>query len=607
MSETTPNDTGAEGIEDLDAEVDRELAEALGDQSIEDLMSTASEAPPEPPPEPPPETSPQSSPENAPDAVNALETAFERAPDEARGSTPGTPPAPAPGSSPATSPQVDGPSARAPSPETGDVSVAATGSSDTDGRTRGEQDLDDDDHVNLALRRGRVGKIHGEDVFVDLFDTDGKLQGLVPLKQFERAPRIGCIMDFLVERIDESEGLIHLSREGAVGALGWDQMRRGSIVEARVVATNKGGLELELAGGIHGFMPASQIDLGHVDDLEFFVGQKLRASVQELNRRSRRVVLSRRRYLERERARQRERLLKELEAGQIRDGTITRVVDFGAFVDLGGIDGLLHITDMSYSRVEKPGDLVRPGQQVAVKVLKIEEDGKRIRLGLKQAAPDPWEAVGSKYHAGNEVSGRVVRIADFGAFVEVEPGVEALLPISEMSWKRIHKPNEVCKEEDVLKLRVLQVDGQKRRMSLSLKQVQGDPWEGCETNYAKHSLVEGTVVRTTNFGAFVEIETGLEGLVHISELADRRVNTVEEILKVGDTRQFRVLEVNPADRRISLSVKAVDRLPPAEEDAAASEREWPTTKAKPAKRTEALKGGMGNSGALGTGLGDLKL
>ncbi|MAE62894.1 MAG: hypothetical protein CMJ18_01365 [Phycisphaeraceae bacterium] len=518
MSTSNDGSGGREPVPDLDANLEQEIANALGDESIEDLISGERKAAP-----------------------------------------------------------ADG--AAGDAPEQGEG------------------------HVEYELKRGRIASVQDEDVFVTLTGTDARLQGVVPLKQFDRPPRVGSIMDFVLDRIDEAEGLVHLSREGAISATAWTEMTRGTAVEARVVSTNKGGLELELAGRIRAFMPASQVDIRHVDDLESFVGQKLPATVQEIDRRSKRILLSRRQYLETQNRAKRELLMKELEPDQVRDGTVTSIVPYGAFVDLGGADGLVHISDMSYSRIENPSEVLRVGQNVSVKVLKIENEGERIRLGLKQVAPDPWESVAARYNVGDQISGRVVRTASFGAFIEVEPGIEALLPISEMSWKRIGKPDEVCRKDDVLKLSVLQVDPEKHRMSLSLKQVQDDPWRDASERYPAHSDVEGTVVRTTDFGAFVEIETGLEGLIHISQLADRRVNTVDEIVKVGDPTKCRVLEVNEKDRRMSLSIKALTAPGQAEMEV---ERE-PPPKHKGPKRTGPLQGGMGNQGGMGIGLKDLKL
>ena len=249
--------------------------------------------------------------------------------------------------------------------------------------------------------RGRISAIRGEDVFIDItggLSTEGaKLQGVLPLAQFERPPRMGSIMDFVVDKVNEKEGLIYLSREGAISLATWDQLTRGSVVEARCTKANKGGLELEMVGSIRAFMPASQIDLYHVDDLEQFVGQKLEAVVQEIDRKAKKVLLSRRTHLENLKVKNRDKVLKEIEVGQEREGTVSSVVDFGAFIDLGGVDGLVHVTDMSHAHVNKPSDVVKAGDKVQVKVLKIDTEKNRIALGMKQIQPDPWDGIGDKY------------------------------------------------------------------------------------------------------------------------------------------------------------------------------------------------------------------
>lgn len=458
------------------------------------------------------------------------------------------------------------------------------------------------------IRRGRISAIRGEDVFVELAGEAGKLQGIVPLIQFDRPPRLGSIMDFVVDHIDERQGLVFLSREGAVSRTTWEQLQKGSAVEARVVATNKGGLELEMVGGIRAFMPASQIDLHHVDELEPLVGQKLEATVQEIDRKSKKVLLSRRALLQQRREQGKAKVMAELEPGQIREGKVSNIVDFGVFVDLGGVDGLVHVSDMSYTHVDKPSEVVKPGQTVRVKVLKIDPEKERISLGMKQVEPDPWEGIENRVHTGDQVSGRVVRTTNFGAFIEIQPGVEGLLPLSEMSWKRIGKAEDVVKEGDNVRLQVLNVDPVKKRISLSLKESQGDPWVGAEHKYAANTVVEGKVIGTPEFGAFVELEPGVEGLVHISELADRRVGQVQDVVKPGDVVKVRVLEVSEDTRKIRLSIKQVDK--PAEANQASREEiaahSQPTPQARRPKPAN-LKGGMDARGGIGKGLGGLSL
>jgi small subunit ribosomal protein S1 len=417
--------------------------------------------------------------------------------------------------------------------------------------------------IEHQLKRGRITGIQGDDVFVELAGLDAKNQGIVPLTQFERPPRVGSIMDFVVERIDDKEGVTILSREGAVSRATWDHLAPGAVVEARVTATNKGGLELEMVGNIPAFMPASQVDLHYVENLTDYVGQKLIARVQEINRKGKKVLLSRRQHLEAERELKRASLWEQLEVGQVRDGTVSSVVDYGAFVDIGGADGLIHISDLSYTHVKHPSEAVHVGQAVKVKVLKIDQAKNRISLGLKQVAPDPWETLEQRIKQGDQISGRVLRVADFGAFVEVEAGIEGLLPISEMSWKRVGNPHDVVKEGDVLRLGVLSVDLSKRRISLSLKQAQGDPWIGATVKYARNTVVEAKVISIADFGAFVELEPGIEGLVHISELSDQRVHAVGDVVKVGDRKQLRVLEVDEDNRRVRLSLKSASKELPA--------------------------------------------
>lgn len=474
----------------------------------------------------------------------------------------------------------------------------------------------DDGAIPHELRRGRIAAIRDDEVFVELAGV-GKTQGIISLRQFERAPRIGSIMDFVVASFDEAEGLYQLSREGAVGRATWDQITKGSAVEARVVGSNKGGLELEMVGNVRAFMPASQVDIGRVEDLSTMVGQKVQAIVQELDRKAKRVVLSRRQYLEKQREQQKGKTLATLELDQIREGVISSVMEYGAFVDLGGIDGLIHVSDISYSRVDNPGDHLKVGDKVNVKVLKIDPAKGRISLGLKQIEPDPWSFVSQSLRVGDQVSGRVTRTAPFGAFVEVDRGVEGLCPISELSWKRIGKVEDIVQPDQSLLFKILEIDPGKRRLSLSLKQAAGDPWIGATVTYAPKSIVKGTVLSCTEFGAFIELQVGVEGLVHISELDNKRVNLVTDVLKPGDEKEFRVLTVDEDSRRISLSLKQVAALTEdvraaerADRDAqhAAMQASRPASAgAKPRKPMGNMKGGLGKSGALGMGLGELKL
>lgn len=464
-----------------------------------------------------------------------------------------------------------------------------------------------------AIRRGRISAIREEDVFVEMRGIEGKNQGIVPLKQFDRPPRVGSIMDFVVERFDESEGLLILGREGAVRQATWQQLERGAIIEARVTASNKGGLELEMAGGIRAFMPASQIALHHIEDLDQFIGQRLQAHVQNIHHKTKKIILSRRKHLEKERADRRKKLWEQLEIGQVCEGVVSSITDFGAFVDLGGVDGLIHRTDLSYSHVPNPADIVSVNQQVKVKVLNIDADKQRIGLGLKQMEADPWEGLGNRIHVGDQITARVIRTADFGAFMELQPGVEGLLPASEMSWQRFINPSEVVRPGEELRVGVLSIDPSKKRLTLSLKQAKDDPWIGAERKFAVNSMVEAVVADTSDFGAFVELEPGIEGLVHISQLASHRIDRVEDVLKRGDRKQFRVIYIDESQRRIKLSLKNkeedrtnVQQQVKSDHNSEQRSKQKIKQHSMAQNHKSGLKGGMGENGAIGLGLRDLK-
>jgi small subunit ribosomal protein S1 len=319
-----------------------------------------------------------------------------------------------------------------------------------------------------GLRRGKIVSIDKDSVFVDF---GGKSQGLVPLLQFEEEPKVGDEREFKVERYDAEEGLLILSLKGSTASnVTWETLEIGQIVEGVVTAVNKGGLELTVKT-MRAFMPAGQVDLYHVPDLSQFINQKFTAEVTAFERQGQNIVLSRRNVLEREREEKKKKLMEELAVGQVRRGTVRNVMDFGAFVDLGGVDGLLHVSEMSFRRVRNPNEIVKIGDVVDVKILKIDPDTGKLSLSLKQArGVDPWADADARYAIGSQITGRVTKIESFGAFIEVEEGIEGLLPISEMSHRRIRTPAEIVKEGDTLRLVVISVDPVARRMSFSLKQ-----------------------------------------------------------------------------------------------------------------------------------------
>ena len=438
-----------------------------------------------------------------------------------------------------------------------------------------------------ALRRGTVVAIHGDDVFVDLGEKD---QGVVPLAQFggkKAQLSIGQAIEVLVDRYDPASGLIHCSREGATRPAEWESMKRGTIVEGRVTGMNKGGLELTFKG-IHGFMPASQVSDKHVKDISCYIGQALRCEVISVNRRDRSVTVSHRKIEERERAEAREKLLAELQEGQVRQGVVSSIADYGAFVDLGGVDGLVHISDISYSAVEKVADVLSPGQSVEVRVLKIDTERGRISLGIKQALPDPWNTVEDKFPVGTQLRVRVTRLADFGAFAALDEGIDGLIPLSEMSWARVPNAAAVVEVGQLVDVVVIRVEAKKRRIALSMKQAQPDPWSGVFDSFPQNAIVTGRVTRLADFGVFIELTPGVEGLAHISELSDRRINRCSEVVDAGQVVQVRVLNVDVQQRRISLSLKMPAAIP-AETEMPSSDAATATAKKK---RKKPLRGGL---------------
>jgi small subunit ribosomal protein S1 len=324
-----------------------------------------------------------------------------------------------------------------------------------------------------GARRGRVVSIGEDEIFVDL---GGKSQGIASLDQFDEIPNVGDEVEFEIERYDAREGLLILHRKGAAaGNVTWETLEVGQTVEGTVTGVNKGGLELDVKG-MRAFMPAGQVDVYHVPDLSQFLTQRMTAEVTQVERQGRNIVLSRRNLLEREREEQKKKLLAELAPGQIRRGTVRSIMDYGAFVDLGGVDGLLHVTELSFRRVRNPNELVKVGDQLDVKILKIDPDTGKISLSLKQArGVDPWTTAAERYASGTQITGRVTKVESFGAFIEVEEGIEGLLPVSEMSHQRIRHPSDIVKEGDTLKLMVLSVDPVACRLSFSHKQAMAQP------------------------------------------------------------------------------------------------------------------------------------
>jgi len=445
-----------------------------------------------------------------------------------------------------------------------------------------------------AVQAGAVLAIQDDTILVEL---SAKAQGILPVKQFEDQPlpAEGDIVEFTVEGYNDSEGLWMLSREGAILAATWETIEVGKEIEGRVTGHNKGGLELNV-NGIDAFMPVSQIErFGGVEDMSEYVGQKLQCQIVEIDSSRDSLTVSRRALLDAQAEVDKEALFENLQEGAIVTGVVRNIMPYGAFVDIGGADGLLHVRDMSHARVEKPEDVVSIGQELKLSVLKVDREEKKIGLGLKQAMPDPWDSAAVQYPVGEIVSGRVVKLMNFGAFVELAPGVEGLVPISELTFeRRVAHPKEIVNEGDVIKIRVMSVDLDRKRISLSLKQVGDDPWVGAAVRWAPDSIVEGVVTREAEFGAFVQLTPGVEGLVHISELSEQRVNRVGEVAREGETITAKVISVDEEARRISLSVKQLATS----DDYALSAEDDDQPAREPKKRKTPLKGGLGGGGLL---------
>ncbi|MBC8373633.1 MAG: S1 RNA-binding domain-containing protein [Phycisphaerae bacterium] len=446
------------------------------------------------------------------------------------------------------------------------------------------------------IQAGAVLAVQDDTILVEL---SPKAQGILPVKQFEDepVPAEGDIVEFTVEGYNDSEGLWMLSRQGAILAATWETIEVGKDVEGRVTGHNKGGIELDV-NGIDAFMPVSQIErFGGVEDMSQYVGQKLQCQIVEIDnsRSNSSLLVSRRALLDAQAELNKEALFETLQEGAVVSGVVRNIMPYGAFVDIGGADGLLHVRDMSHARVEKPEDVVSVGQELKLSVLKVDREEKKIALGLKQAMPDPWDSAAVQYPVGEIVSGRVVKLMNFGAFVELTPGVEGLVPISELTFeRRVAHPREVVNEGDVIKIRVMSVDLDRKRISLSLKQVGDDPWVGAAVRWAPDSIVEGVVTREADFGAFVQLVPGVEGMVHISELSEQRVNRVGEVAREGETIKAKVISVDEEARRISLSIKQLATS----DDYAFSTEDDDQPAAPPKKRKTPLKGGLGDGGLL---------
>ena len=430
-----------------------------------------------------------------------------------------------------------------------------------------EQSLQEDKFREGEVVHGTVLKMAGDYALVDI---GYKSEGQINLEEFRSSGgdvevKPGDTVEVMIESLENDHGQVVLSKHKADMMRAWDKIseacEKDQVVEGVIVARVKGGLSVDI--GVKAFLPGSQVDLRPVKSLDNLIGQKFQFKVIKFNKKRGNIVLSRRALLEKEREAMKEETIAKLEEGKIIEGVVKNITDYGAFIDLGGIDGLLHITDMSWGRINHPSELFQLGDQVKVKVIKYDVDNERVSLGFKQITPDPWITAGEKFMPGVRVSGKVVSLTDYGAFIELEPGVEGLIHVSEMSWtKRIKHPNQMVKVGDEIESVVLDIDPDNKRISLGMKQVEPNPWDQLAEKYPVGTRVKGEVRNITDFGIFVGIEEGIDGLVHISDLSwTGKVKHPSEIYNKGDEVEATVLNIDPENERFSLGIKQLQDNP----------------------------------------------
>ena len=413
--------------------------------------------------------------------------------------------------------------------------------------------------------KGTIIEIRSKEIMVDI---GYKSEGSVPTNEFEDLEeelKVGDQVDVLIIQLEDRDGMVVLSHEQAIFKQNWDNIKaiceEGGRIKGRIKASVKGGLIVNI--GVEAFLPSSQIDVNTPADLDGLVGQAFEFKVVKLNLERQNIVLSRRELLEEERSEQRAQLLGEMVPGDVRKGTVKNLTDFGAFIDLNGLDGLLHVTDMSWGRITHPSQLLVVGQELEVVVLDINKDTERVSLGLKQKQENPWENIDDKYPIGEKVSGKVVNLMPYGAFVELEPGVEGLVHVTELSWtKRINKPSEVLKADDEIEAVVLGINRDEQKISLGVRQLDANPWDLAEEKYPVGSKVAGKIRNLTSYGAFMGLEEGLDAMIHVSDISwTRKINHPSEVLKKGMEVEAQVLEVDRENQRISAGMKQLAEDP----------------------------------------------
>jgi small subunit ribosomal protein S1 len=412
--------------------------------------------------------------------------------------------------------------------------------------------------------KGTIIEVRPKEVLVDI---GYKSEGVIPGIEFEdlKTTKVGDEIDVLIERLEDRDGMVVLSKEKAEFKKNWEKIlqicNEGGTVTGKVKSVVKGGLLVNI--GVEAFLPASQIDVVPPKNLQQFVNNSYDFKVVKINQERQNIVLSRRELIEQERTERRQKLLAEMMPGDIRKGTVKNITDFGAFIDLNGLDGLLHITDMSWGRINHPSEILKVGQEIDVVVLDINREKERVSLGLKQKLQNPWESIEEKFKVGQRVKGRVVNLVPYGAFVELEPGVEGLVHVTELSWtKRIAKPSDVLKTDQEIEAVVLGINREEQKISLGIRQLDTNPWDKVEEKYPVGSRVKGKVRNLTSYGAFVELEEGIDGMIHVSDISwTRKINHPSEVLKKGEEVEAAVLEIDKANQRIALGVKQLAEDP----------------------------------------------
>ncbi len=414
-----------------------------------------------------------------------------------------------------------------------------------------------------SIVHGKILEVSKQVVIVDI---GAKSEGIIPVSEFEDEEfAVGDEIEVLLESLENDEGMVVLSKEKAAHKQNWDKIVKvyedGGLVKGKVKSVVKGGLMVNV--GVEAFLPGSQIDIIPPKDLNEYVGNVYEFKIVKVNDIRKNIVLSRREVIEAERAEQRQQFLEEVRIGDTVEGMVKNITDFGAFVDLQGMDGLLHITDMSWGRINHPSEMLIIGQTVKVQILEVDQDKERVSLGLKQLQNNPWEGIENKYSIGTEVAGAITKLVPYGAFVEIEQGVEGLIHVSELSWtKRITRPSDVLEVDQQVKAVVLAINKEEQKISLGVRQLEPNPWDEVETRYPIGSTIKGEIRNLTAYGAFVELEDGIDGMIHVSDLSwTRKINHPSEILKKGDELEAQVIDIDKTNQRISLGIKQLENDP----------------------------------------------